>query len=682
MGLGGGWQNAALRVATGMLVIGSQAQAAASLTGSNLMAALFQEHAVLQRDEPITVWGHAAAGEGVTVSLAAASVHARADASGRWSAVLPAMGAGGPFVLSAHSDSGLQQSAGDILVGDVFLCSGQSNMEMSVERAENSFDEIATSANDAVRMLTVAHSVSPTPLAQFDRPVAWQVAGPQTVGSWSATCFYFARELQKTGPMGLPGLHVPLGLVHASWGGTNIRPWISASGFHALGGYDQALQTLALYAKDQPAAQARFAAQWEAWWRSRTGDRVGAEPWNPKSNASGWRQAPQGLGDWRDWGVPELHDFTGSVWYRTHITLSASQAKAATRIDLGRINQVDETWINGRALGNTFGYDADRSYPIAPGVLHAGDNVLVINATSTYGRGGLLKGGMKRALQLAGGESIPLDGLAHGPSGPWEYRIVPAAIGYPPRSPWEPIGGVTTLYNAMIAPLGAYGFRGALWYQGESNADEAESYRGLLAGLMADWRRQFGADLPFLIVQLPNWGHEQTAPGEHSNWAELREAQRQAVTADAHSGLAVTIDIGEPRNLHPTNKQDVGKRLAHAARHVIYGEAIAPSGPTARRATRNADQVAVDFYDVDGGLVAYSHEGPIGFELCGDTPPTCRYADATIDGNKILLAVPRDGPAPTHVRYGWADAPVCTLFDRSGLPAGPFNLAIQADNAR
>lgn len=658
-------------LALGGLLVAAHSGAATSSPGSNLLNVLFQDHAVLQRDEPINVWGHAGPGESVTVSLAGASAHARADASGHWSTVLPAAVAGGPFVLAAQSDSGARQTAGDILVGDVFLCSGQSNMEMPVERTGDSFNEIASSANDAIRMLTVAHSVSPAPLTEFDHPVAWQVAGPQTVGAWSATCFYFARELEKT-------LKVPIGLVHSSWGGTNIRPWISASGFQALGGYDQSLQTLALYSKNQAAAQARFASQWEAWWRARTNDRAGTEPWNPKNNAQGWQTAPAGLGDWRGWGLPELRDFTGSVWYRTVIKLSATQAKAATRLDLGLINQVDETWINGHALGNTFGYDAERSYSIPPGVLHAGDNVLVINVASTYGKGGLLQGGTKRALQLAGGGSIALDGVAQGSSGPWQYRVVPAAIGYPPRSPWEPIGGVTTLYNAMIAPLGAYRFRGAVWYQGESNADEAESYRALLTGLMADWRRQFGAGLPFLVVQLPNWGHEQTAPGEHSNWAELREAQRQAVAADAHSGLAVTIDIGEPRNLHPTNKQDVGKRLAHAARHVIYGEAIAPSGPTARRATRDADHVAVDFYDVDGALVAYSHEGPIGFELCGDTPQTCRYADATIDGNKIILAVPQDGPAPTHVRYGWADAPVCTLFDRSGLPAGPFNLPIQA----
>jgi sialate O-acetylesterase len=357
------------------------------------------------------------------------------------------------------------------------------------------------------------------------------------------------------------------------------------------------------------------------------------------------------------------------VWFRNHIKLTAAQAQAANRLDLGAINQVDETWVNGRAVGNTFGYGTDRSYKIEPGLLHAGDNVLVLNVLSTYGGGGLRNGGAQRALYLRVGESIALDG-------PWQYRVVPASVGYPPRAPWEPIGGDTTLYNSMIAPLGSFGLRAALWYQGESNAEEASTYRGLLTELLADWRRQFGAELPFLVVQLPNFGHEQLAPGENSNWAALREAQRQAVANDPHAGLAVSIDIGEPRNLHPTNKQDVGKRLAQAARHVVYEEAIAPSGPTALAATLNAGQVIVQFGGITDGLVAYSHSSPIGFELCGETAESCRFADSRIEATQVLLAVPQGVPAPTHVRYGWADSPVCTLFDRSGLPAGPFNMAI------
>jgi sialate O-acetylesterase len=395
---------------------------------------------------------------------------------------------------------------------------------------------------------------------------------------------------------------------------------------------------------------------------------VGEEPWSVGERAaSGWQTAPANLGDWRYWGVAELKSFTGLVWFRTHLMLSAAQANAANRIDLGAINQVDETWINGHVIGNTFGYNADRSYNIMPGVLHAGDNVLVINALSTYGSGGLLQGGARRALQLADGKSIPLDG-------PWQYRIAPSSYGYPSRAPWEPVGGLSTLYNAMIAPLGRYAFRGAVWYQGESNTEEANSYQSLLTGLMTDWRHQFGAELPFLVVQLPNYGKLSSQP-EESGWAELREAQRAAVAKDPHAGLAVTIDIGDPHNLHPTNKQDVGRRLARAARHVIYGESIAPSGPVALSATRDRGDILVDFGDVDHALVAYSHDSPIGFELCGDGPRSCRYADARIEGAKVALK-DAGGAAVTRVRYCWADSPVCTLFDASGLPAGPFELRV------
>jgi sialate O-acetylesterase len=622
-----------------------------------LLYPLFQDHAVLQRDRPISVWGQAAAGEAVTVSLASSSARAKADASGHWRAVLPPMSAGGPFALTAQGSSGARQSVSDVLMGDVYLCSGQSNMELDVLRAGDSRNEISNSANNSIRLLNVEHAVSPTALLTFQNPVAWQIAAPETVPEWSASCFFFARELQKT-------IQVPIGLVQSAWGGANIRPFISATGLHELGGYDASLGILRVYANDQSAAQTQFAAQWEQWWRSRSGDRAGAEPWNAGGD---WQRAPAALADWRFWGVPELRNFKGMVWYRTTITLSAAQAKSAATLALGPINQVDETWINGRALGNTFGYGTDRSYAIAAGTLHAGDNVLVVNVLSDYGGGGLLAGGAKRALQLAGGNSIPLEG-------PWQYRIAPVSIGFPPRAPWEAVGGLGTLYNAMIAPLGSYGLRGVLWYQGESNASEPQSYQALLAALMADWRRQFGAELPFLVVQLPNYGAQPFTPVE-SGWAALREAQRLAVAHDGHAGLAVTIDIGEPRNLHPTNKQDVGIRLARAARHVVYGEALAASGPVALSAAPAAGLIAVDFSDVERRLVAYSHDNPIGFELCADAPGSCRYAEARIDGSRVLLSIP-EGLSPTRVRYCWADSPICNLFDLAALPAGPFELRI------
>jgi len=652
--------------AVGFALLNMICAAAAAAQSPSLLNELFQDHGVLQRDRPIAVWGQAHGGELVTVSLAGSSVRAQADASGRWSATLPAMSAGGPLVLAALGSSGSQQSVSDILLGDVFLCSGQSNMELDLSRVGDSRAEISNSANSSIRMLSVAHDDSPTPLPAFRHPVAWQIAAPDTVAAWSAACFFFARELQRT-------TRVPVGLLHSSWGGSNIRPWMSAQALHANGAYEAGLRILSMYASDQPAAQRQFAAQWEQWWRSKTGQRPGTEPWSTNTaaplapDAAEWRNAPQGLGDWRDWGTGELGDFTGLVWYRITITLTAAQAASAATLDLGAINQVDETWINGHAIGNTFGYGTERSYALAPGTLHAGDNLLVVNVLSTYGGGGLLRDPDKRALRLASGDAIALDG-------PWQYRIAPQAIGYPPFAPWESVGGLSTIRNAMIAPMGPYGIRAALWYQGESNTAEAAGYRVLLTALMADWRRQFGADLPFLIVQLPNFGPQPRAPTE-SGWAELREAQRLAVASDAHAGLAVTIDIGDPHNLHPTNKQDVGRRLARAARHVVYGEAIAPSGPVALAAVRDGGAISVDFGDVERELVAYSHDSAIGFELCQDAAGSCRFVESRLDGTRVQLSIP-NAMSPTRVRYCWADSPVCTLFDLSGLPAGPFELRI------
>ena len=627
-----------------------------------LMSGLFQDHAVLQRERPIEVWGNAASGETVTVSLDTASAGARADGTGRWSVTLPAMSAGGPFVLKARGSSGSEQSANDVLVGDVFLCSGQSNMELPVRRSGDTDSEIRNSGNERIRMLTVQHSASPTPLTTFHDPVQWQSAAPATVPEWSATCFYFARELQKSVP-------VPIGLVHASWGGSNIRPWLSAAALHA-NGYAPGIELLSVYAKDPDAAQAQFGKQWEQWWRGKTAQKAGTEPWSA-GNTTPWSATPAQVGDWRFWGVPAMREFSGEVWFRTHIKLTAAQAKSATRLDLGAINMVDETWINGRVVGNTFGFDADRTYNIAPGLLHAGDNLLVVNTMSNYGSRGMLNSGSKRQLELADGSAIALDGS-------WQYQVAPESVGYPPRTPWEPVGGLSTLYNAMIAPLGHFGFRAALWYQGESNTGEWQAYQGLLSGLMADWRHQFGAGLPFLVVQLPNYGPQTSTPVE-SEWAGLREAQKQAVAHDSHAGLAVTIDIGDPQNLHPTNKQDVGRRLARAARHVVYGESLAPSGPVAISATRTDHKVVIEFQDVEGSLVAYSHDSPIGFELCGESPKSCKFADARLDGNRIELT---DVPGARRVRYCWADSPVCTLFDGARLPAGPFELAIAGTGAQ
>jgi sialate O-acetylesterase len=620
-----------------------------------LLHEIFQDHAVLQRDQPIKVWGESTAGDRVSVSIDAKTVEARGDATGHWRAQLPPMRAGGPYALTVHTRSGASQSISDILVGDVFLCSGQSNMELPVTGSENAGSEIAASKNDRIRLLTVAHATSPQPLAHFQAPVAWAAAGPDTIGDFSAACYYFARELQKSVP-------VPLGLIHSSWGGSRIEPWIGEQGLRKLGGFDSALDLLHVYARNPKAGNDRLGELWESWWHAH----ASSTPWT-ESDAD-WRDVPLPMRNWKTWSVPELANHDGMVWFRRSVTLTSAQAAGAATLMLGGIDKVDETWVNGKPLGNSFGYGTERTYELPPGALRAGDNSVVVNVSSNCCAAGMYGPPEHMMLRLGAGEALPLGGQ-------WRYQLVPESMGYPPRAPWQSVGGLTSIYNAMIAPLGSYGLRGVLWYQGESNADEAAQYQASLAALMADWRRQFSADLPYLIVELPNFGAIPAAPTA-SGWANLREAQRGAVLNDAHAALAVSIDVGDPRQLHPPDKQSVGARLARAARHLIYAESVTASGPVPRSAIRDGARVVVSFEAIDGALVAYSSNRPIAFELCAAEQSSCRFVDATLQSDRVLLD--SDGiKHPTRVRFCWGDAPICNLSDHSGLPAGPFEIAIQ-----
>ncbi len=650
------WVPALVAAPVGLLVASILATPVAQAQDAKapLLHALFQDHAVLQRGQPIPVWGQAGPDEQVRVEFAGKHVTARADHEGHWQAQLPAVQAGGPYTLTARTATA-RQTATDVLVGDVWLCSGQSNMELQVHRTLNSRAEIAGAANDRIRLLKVPQAARPAPQDGFAAPVQWQPATSQYVGDFSATCYYFARELQKQ-------VDVPMGLINASLGGSRIEAWLSDGALRGAGDYADALDTLALYARDPQAAYARWGERWAAWWRSLPGVAEGDAPWDPAATTTGWRAAPKQLGNYRQWGVPELAGFTGMLWYRASVRLSAEQAAQATSLALGA-DEIDQTWVNGRGIGSDYG-GGERNYPLPPGLLHAGDNLVVVNVLNTYADGGL-SGPV--ALHLRDGGTVPLDGA-------WEYRQVPERAGTPPLAPWLSASGKTTLYNAMVAPLGRYALRGALWYQGESNTGEAGAYRGLLRAYRADLRRQFGAGLPLLVVQLPNFGPPPTQPQE-SGWAELRRAQRDVAGEDARSGLAVAIDLGERGDIHPANKQDVGRRLARTARHVVYGEALPPSGPVPASVRHEGDTVVVGFDDVDGALVAYGADGPVGFELCGAQPGSCRYAGARIRGREVVLQAP-NAAAATRVRYGWADSPVVTLYDSAGLPAGPFETAI------
>jgi alpha-glucuronidase len=639
-------------------------------TSPPLVDPLFQDHGVLQRDRPVVIWGWTAPARTVTVTRVdpagasgeAFKVAATADGTGRWAATLPPMKPGASFELDVSSDTGESQKIHDLLVGDVWLCSGQSNMALPVKQTLNSWTEIQTASNDSIRMLTVDTATSLKPSALFASPVSWLPTNSTNVPDFSATCYYFARELQKT-------VQVPMGLIHSSWGGSAIQTWMSEGAIRAAGGYDKPLDALNTYATDPAAGIAKWGQIWETWWREHRPQANGAEPWSTQlANTGSWRDAPQRLGYWENWGVAELANFDGLVWYRTTVTLTAKEAAQLAKLSIGMVDEVDQTWLNGRFIGTTSGAGTHRVYDVPAGLLHAGENTIVVGALDTYGFGGMWGPESERALKLADGSAKLLNGQ-------WRYQIVSNSVGAVPRSPWEAVAGLTMAHNKMITPLEPYALKGVVWYQGESNTQDAGHYQGLLEGMMADWRQEFGAPLPFLIVQLANYGPAPTAPGE-SGWAQLREAQKQAVIHDRNAGLAVTIDIGDRYDIHPANKEELGRRLARAARHAVYGEKIAPSGPIPTSARRENGHVVVSFSDVEGKLVAYGSNRPLGFELCAADQASCRYADGSVDGNRVTLDVPA-GAQPTRVRLCWADSPVCTLFDQAGLPAGPFEIRIE-----
>jgi sialate O-acetylesterase len=631
--------------------------AATPAAAAPLLHPIFADHAVLQRNAPISLYGDAAPGSTVTAQMAGSRATAMADAQGHWRAELPALAAGGPYTLTASVTGGATEQVHDVLVGDVFLCTGQSNMQFAVSGAQNARAEIAAATDDQVREIEIARVASPTPMSSFKDPVAWKVESPQTAGGFSASCTFMAHELRRH-------VKVPVGMVVAAWGGTRVRGWVSEPVLRRLGVFNDALDMLDLYKTDPAAAEQRWNTAWEKWWLEGSKDK----PW--MSGMKDWSRAPDGLGPWDSWpGLSLAHGsaepgvgFVGQLWLGTHVTLTAQQAAQGATLDLGRATEEEKSWVNGRGVGGSSLAPA-ATHRLPRGLLRAGDNTVITNIFCSWKNCGLAGPAESRAIRLDDGSSVTL-------GGPWFYR--PVADRIAPQLPWGPMHGITQQYNGMIAPIGPYSFRAAVWYQGESNIYFAQTYQKTLTAMMADWRAQFGAMLPFLIVQIPQYGPFVTRPTA-SLWSDVREAQRRAVEADANAALTVTIDIGDPKVLHPANKQEVGRRLAIAARHLVYGEAIAPSGPRAVSAGREQNRIAVRFADVSDGLVSYSG-APAAFELCGVTQESCRFVTGAVHGDLVLLPGSADA---TRVRYCWGDSPICTLTDSSALPAGPFELPIK-----
>jgi sialate O-acetylesterase len=610
----------------------------------------FGDHAVIQRGKPVPLSGTAAPGEQVTVDFAGTTKKVKADAKGRWLGEFPARDVGTPLVIKVSGADGTA-TADDVKVGDVWLCSGQSNMEYPLPRAMG-YAEAQADPDQDLRLTKVPQQLADAPQTGFSKPWQWQVAGPD-VKQFSAACYFMVKELRAS-------QKVPIGAIDDTWGGTPVRAWMSDAAVRASGGAELA-DIIDLYRKDPTAARRRFGENWGAWWRSRTGDKPGQEPWHA-SNRLQWKPVPS-LTFWDNWS-PEWKAFDGAIWARKRVRLTEQQAAQAATLSMSAIDDLDESFINGVPVGGENAYNDPRNYSIPKGMLHAGENEIVVYVRDFGGPGGFAGPPDTFKLTLADGTIEPL-------STGWEYSMITnAAVTQPPTPPLAGQSGVSTIYNAMVAPLGALPITGVAWYQGEADVGTA-GYAKRLTAFMADWRRQFAKpDLPFLIVGLAGFGKPVAGPHE-SGWAEVINDQRAAVQADRRAALISAIDLGSPRDIHPSDKQEVGHRLALAAQTLAYNGG-GKIGPMPIRATSSGSSIVVTF---SKPLQVLGSARPTGFELCGPAQGSCRYADARINGNTVEIA--GDGQPVTRVRYAWADYPIVNLYDQDLLPAPVFELTVR-----
>ncbi len=615
---------------------------------------LIRDSMILQRDAAINVWGWAAAGEKVKISFKGKKYNAITGADGKWKTTINASKAGGPYIMNIDASNHITLK--DILVGDVWLCAGQSNMvhQMSLH-SERYAADIASADYPQIRQFWVPNTTN-LQAPQTDLPFGfWKSANSTDVRDFSAVAYFFAKALFEK-------YQVPIGLINASWGGTPIEAWTSEEGLKDFAAIIQKIQ------KNKDTAYVNGvnrSAQLETAKRPQPQDKGMLEPvkWYEATYAvHGWRNIMV-PGYWEDQGVRNLD---GVVWYRKELEVPSSMANAAAKIALGRIVDGDVVYVNGKEVGNTTYQYPQRRYTVPAGVLKPGKNVIVVRVFNYGGKGGFVPD--KPYYLTAGKDTVDLKGV-------WQYKVGDAFV---PQKPVETIAQQnqpTALFNAMVAPLTNYNIKGCLWYQGESNIGNANDYEKLLPALISDWRRQWKSNsLPFLFVQLPNFDDNQYLPTE-SPWAVLREAQRKTLTVP-HTGMAVTIDLGEWNDIHPDRKKEVGDRLAYEAMRVAYGEKNVPASPLVQSATRDGNKIILTFCNVGDGLTV-NGRGELAEFAIAAADKRFVWATAKIEGDKLFVwndAV----SAPMYVRYAWSDNPVNpNLYNKDGLPASPFQIQVE-----
>jgi sialate O-acetylesterase len=601
------------------------------------------DNMVLQRQKEVRVWGWANPGEKVKLSFNGQHVETVTGRSGTWSVTFKPMEHGGPFTMDITGKSNSIQLK-NILIGDVWVGSGQSNMEWIMENTDDAEREIAVADFPMIRLFTVQKDMSARPKADL-KGGEWQECNSTNVRHFSAVAYYFGKKLHRE-------LDVPIGLINSSWGGTKVEPWISWE----VMGREEEFRSLKLEALEKTIVQnernqLRFAEAMKH-------DRGLAEKWfSNESKVTGWKpiKLPQ------EWSRTEIGNTDGIVWFRKEITLSSGDVADAT-LSLGPIDDIDYTYVNGTQVGSEGVYNKERVYPVGKALLKEGRNIIVVKVIDNQGGGGLY-GTPEQLFLEVNGKRIPLDGAWE-----WKSSVLTSDFGI---TDVGPNAYPSQLYNAMIAPIVAYPIRGIIWYQGESNAGASYRYQTLFKALINDWRSKWGYEFPFFWAQLANFMKAPDQPGE-SGWAELREAQRMAL-ALPKTGQAVILDIGEANDIHPRNKKDVGERLALNALAVEYGNNIVYSGPLYQSMEVKDNRAILTFTHTGSGLWSKGNRyGYLNsFAIAGEDRKFY-WAKAFIEGDKVVVYHEKVA-RPVAVRYAWSDNPDdANLYNKEGLPASSF----------
>jgi sialate O-acetylesterase len=627
------------------LVIAGQVQAEVTLP------AFFTSNMVLQQKTGVPLWGKSNASQVKVTTSWDNKTYTIKTSGSDFTVTVKTPSYGGPYTITF--DDGDQTVLNNVLIGEVWLCSGQSNMEMPLEgwgKVLNYEAEIKSANYPQIRLLQAEHIANEVPMDKLVvQNGGWQVCSPETISLFSATAYFFARKIYNE-------KHIPIGLVHSSWGGTIVEAWTSAEALRTIHDFDAQLDA-------QENEQARlklerkYAEDLKAW-----NARVMAADKGYQNDKPIFADADYNPYDWQTIEVPSFYenkgfpDFDGVMWYRNMITLNNVTGDATFDY---YADDNDQLWINGQFVGATDGYNVLRHYTIPAKMLRPGKNMIAIRVVDTGGGGGIY--GPENMEFKAAGQTVGLNGNWKVAVGVNFTQLPPApTVASGPNRP-------AVLYNAMIYPLIGFKFAGAIWYQGESNAERAQQYQTLFPLMINDWREKLGiSKMPFIFVQLAAYKQAKAEPAP-SSWAELREAQASALKLP-NTGMIVATDIGDAEDIHPKNKQEVGERLARVALAKVYGTKIDYSGPMYKSFTKKGNAITVEF-DFKDGLAAKA--GTLkGFAIAGEDK-VFYWADAKVEGGKVVVSSAKVAN-PVAVRYNWADNPDGNLVNKSGLPAAPF----------